>query len=197
PPPPTCTSPLSLHDALPIFEALPRGARAPVLDTISALQYRLAEHIASVLKSDQTAQVIETFVDRQVDKLLERRLNETVSEDTIALIRGFAEERYEAFVSDENFEGKVFSFVSDRIDDLARTDATLAEMLSPNTIGLIKERIDQQVPPIVHNLADIAASRNTRHRIGALIKREADEYYERLSFIKKIFISPDRIYYEV
>jgi len=180
-----------------LIEALPRGARAPVLDTISALQYRLAEHIASVLKSDQTAQAIETFVDRQVDKLLERRLNETVSEDTIALIRGFAEERYEAFVSDENFEGKVYSFVSDRIDDLARTDATLAEMLSPNTIGLIKERIDQQVPPIVHNLADIAASRNTRHRIGALIKREVDEYYERLSFIKKIFISRERIYYEV
>src|SRR2546421_11228380 len=92
-----------------LIEALPRGARAPVLDTIAALQYRLAEHIASVLKSEQTAQAIETFVDRQVDKLLERRLNETVSEDTIALIRGFAEERYEAFVSDENFEGKVYS----------------------------------------------------------------------------------------
>ena len=185
----------TIHPSL--IEALPRGARAPVLDTISALQYRLAEHIASVLKSDHTAQAIETFVDRQVDKLLERRLNETISEDTIALIRGFAEERYEAFVSDENFEGKVYSFVSDRIDDLASTDAKLAEMLSPNTIGLIKERIDQQVPPIVHNLADIAASRNTRQRIGALIKREVDEYYERLSFIKKIFISRERIYYEV
>src|SRR5207253_9323926 len=142
----------------------------------AARAYRLAEHMASVLKSDPTAQAIDTFVDRQVDKLLERRLNEAVSEDTIALIRGFAEERYEAFVSDENFEGKVFSFVSERIDDLERTDATLAEMLSPETVGLIKERIDQQVPPIVHNLADIAVSRNTRHRIGALIKRVVDVY---------------------
>ena len=84
-----------------------------------------------------------------------------------------------------------------RIDDLARTDATLAEMFSPDTIALIKERIDQQVPPIVHHLADIAASRNTRQRIGALIKREVDDYYDRLSFIKKIFISRERIYYEV
>jgi uncharacterized membrane protein YheB (UPF0754 family) len=185
----------TVHPSL--IEALPRGARAPVLDTISALQYRLAEHIASVLKSDQTAQAIETFVDRQVDKLLERRLNETISEDTIALIRGFAEERYEGFVSDENFEGKVYSFVSDRIDDLARTDATLAEMLSPETVGLVKDRIDRQVPPIAHTLADIAASGNTRVRIGALIKREVDEYYDRLSFIKKIFISRERIYSEV
>src|SRR5215813_11672212 len=124
-----------------LLEAIPRGARAPVLDTISALQLRLADHIAAVLKSDQTAQAIETFVDRQVDKLLERRLNETVSEDTIALIRSFAEERYQAFVNAEQFETKVTSFISDRIDDLARTDAPLAEMFSPETIGLIKQRI--------------------------------------------------------
>src|SRR5205085_12315277 len=75
-----------------LVEALPTAARAPVLDTISALQYRLAEHIASVLKSDQTAQAIETFVDRQVEKLLERRLNETISEETINLMRDFAED---------------------------------------------------------------------------------------------------------
>ena len=39
--------------------------------------------------------------------------------------------------------------------------------------------------------------KNTRQRIGALIKREVDEYYDRLSFFKKIFISRERIYYEV
>jgi uncharacterized membrane protein YheB (UPF0754 family) len=50
---------------------------------------------------------------------------------------------------------------------------------------------------VVHHLADIAASKNTRQRIGGLIKREVDEYYDRLSFIKKIFISRERIYYEV
>jgi len=180
-----------------LLEAIPRGAGAPVLDTISALQLRLAEHIASVLKSDHTAQAIETFVDRQVDQLLERRLGETVSEDTFALVRGFAEERFQAFVGAEQFEAKVTSFINDRIDELARTDATLAEMFSPATVALIKERIDQQVPPIVHNLAEIATNRSTRLRIGALIKREVDEYYERLSFIKKIFISRERIYYEV
>jgi uncharacterized membrane protein YheB (UPF0754 family) len=70
-------------------------------------------------------------------------------------------------------------------------------MLSPDTVALIKERIDQQVPPIVHHLADLAASQSTRQRIGALIKREVDEYYDRLSFFKKIFISRERIYYEV
>src|SRR5436305_2902184 len=108
----------TVHPSL--IEALPREARAPVLDTISALQYRLAEHIASVLKSDQTAQAIETFVDRQIDKLLERRLGETINEETFAILRSFVAERYLSFVNAEQFESMVYSFVSDRIDDLAR-----------------------------------------------------------------------------
>src|SRR5205809_4667644 len=80
-----------------LIEALPSGARAPVLDTIAALQLRLAEHVASVLRSDRTAQAIETLVDRQVDKLLERRLEETISEDTVAILRSFIEDRYQSF----------------------------------------------------------------------------------------------------
>lgn len=180
-----------------LLEALPTGARAPVLDTISALQYRLAEHIASVLKSEQTAEAIENFVDRQVDKLLERKLDETVSAETFALILEFAEDRFQGLVSEEAFEVKVRVFVGERLDDLARTNATLAEMFTPETIALIKERIDQQVEPIAHHLADIVTSKNTRLQIGSLIKHEVDDYYRQLSFLKKIFISRERIYQEV
>ena len=180
-----------------LIEALPTGARAPVLDTIAALQYRLAEHIAKVLKSQQTAAAIETFVDRQVDKLLERQLGETVSTETFDLIMGFAQDRFNGLVSEEVFEIKVRAFVSERIDDLAHTNASLAGMFTPETVALIKERVDRQVGPIAQHLADLAASPSTRQQIGALIKREVDEYYEQLSFLKKIFISRERIYREV
>ena len=180
-----------------LIEALPSGARAPVLDTIAALQYRLAEHIASVLKSEQTAEAIESFVDRQVDKLLERKLDETVSEEIFAQIVRFAEDRFRGLVSEAAFEARVRAFVSERLDDLARTDATLAEMFTPETVAVIKERIDQQVGPIAHHLADIVTSKNTRLQIGSLIKHEVDDYYRQLSFLKKIFISRERIYQEV
>lgn len=180
-----------------LIEALPTGARAPVLDTIAALQYRLAEHIASVLKSEQTSEAIEKFVDRQVDKLLERKLNETVSDETFAQVLGFAEGRFRDLVNDENFETNVGGFVSDRLGDLAGTHATLAEMFTPETATLIKDRISQQVKPIADHLADIVTSPTTRNQIGGLIKREVDDYYRDLSFLKKIFISRERIYREV
>lgn len=187
-----------LSTVYPSFiDALPSQARAPILDTISALQYRLAEYIAAMLKSEETAKAISSFVDRQIDELLSRKVGDTLSEEAFAGIVRFIEERLYRLVNEEGFEQKVRRFVSGRLDDLAQSNATLAEMFTPETIAYIKERIDQQIPPIVSQLAEIATSQNTRKQIGALIKLEVDEYYEHLSLIKKIFISRERIHREV
>lgn len=187
-----------LSTVYPSFiDALPSQARAPILDTISALQYRLAEYIATMLKSEETADAISSFVDRQVDELLSRRVADTVTEETFNQLLQYVEERFHRLLDEEGFEQKVKEFISGRLDELARSNATLAETFTPETVAFIKERIDSQVPPIVHHLADIATSQNTRKQIGALIKREVDDYYEQLSLIKKIFISRERIHREV
>jgi uncharacterized membrane protein YheB (UPF0754 family) len=187
-----------LSKVYPSFiDALPSHARAPILDTISALQYRLAEYVAAMLKSEETADAIGSFVDRQIDDLLARRVGDTLSEDQGNRILQFIQERFARLVNEEGLEEKISNFVSGRLDDLARSNETLAETFTPETVAFIKERIDSQVPPIVQHLADIATSQNTRKQIGALIKREVDDYYEQLSLIKKIFISRERIHREV
>src|SRR5215216_172152 len=179
------------------IDALPSQARAPILDTVSALQYRLAEYIAEMLRSEETATAIESFVDKQVDELLERRVGDMVSDRSLDQVLHFAEDQVHKLFATEGFETKVHEFVSGRLDDLAHSEATLAETFTPETIVFIKDRIDQQVPPIVHHLAEIATSPTTRKQIGGLIKLEVDQYYEQLSLIKKIFISRDRIHREV
>jgi uncharacterized membrane protein YheB (UPF0754 family) len=179
------------------IDALPAQARAPILDTISALQYRLAEYIAEMLRSEETADAIEHFVDKQVDELLDRRFDEMVSDKSLEHGLRFIEEQLQRLITADGFEAKVHEFISGRMDDLALSNATLAETFTPDTIAFIKDRIDQQVPPIVHQLADIATSQSTSKRIGGLIKLEVDQYYEQLSLIKKIFISRERIHREV
>lgn len=179
------------------IDALPAQARAPILDTISALQYRLAEYIAEMLKSDETAETIERFVDKQVGELLERRLDEMISDESLDQVLEFIQQMLQRLIGNDTFEQKVRDFVSGRLDDFSRSNATLVEAFTPETIAFIKDRIDQQVPPIVHHLADIATSQTTRKQIGALIKLEVDEYYEQLSLFKKIFISRERIHREV
>lgn len=179
------------------IDVLPAGVRAPVLDTIFALQYRLADYIAAMLKSEETERAIARFVDRQVDQLLERRIDEALSDDALTEVLRFIEERFQSLVSEDVFKSKVREFIFGRLDDLAHSNATLAQTFTPETVAFIKERIDQQVPPIVHHLADIATSQGTRKQIGALIKREVDDYYQQLSLFKKIFISRERIHREV
>ena len=179
------------------IDALPSQARAPILDTISALQFRLAEYIAEMLKSEETSDAIEHFVDKQVDELLERRVGDMVKDESVDRVLNFVEERLQRLTATDGFERKVHEFVAGRLDDLASSSATLAETFTPDTIAFIKDRIDQQVPPIVHHLADIATSQPTRKQIGSLIKLEVDQYYEQLSLFKKIFISRERIHREV
>jgi uncharacterized membrane protein YheB (UPF0754 family) len=179
------------------LDALPKGARAPVLEALAALQLRVAEHIASVLKSEETAEALGRFVDRRVDELLSKRLGEAVGEAAFEQVLGFVEGRFRDIVNERGFERKVRDFVAARVDDLARSEATLAEMFTPETVAVIKERVDREVPPIVRHLTDIATNQKTRSQIGALIKREVDDYYRQLSFFKKMFVSRERIHTEV
>ena len=187
-----------LSTSYPSFiEALPTAARAPVLDAISALQYRVSDYITNVLKSEETALRLNAFIDARVNELLARRLSDTVNEETFEQILRFIEDRFRGLVNEPTLGAKVRDFVSARLDDLANSRATLAEVFTPATVSIIKERIDEQVPPVAHHLAEIATSQNTRARIGALIKREVDEYYQQLSFFKKIFVSRGKIHSEV
>ncbi|HKR13562.1 MAG TPA: DUF445 family protein [Pyrinomonadaceae bacterium] len=179
------------------IDALPSQARAPILDTISALQYRLAEYIAEMLRSEETAEAIERFIDKQIDELLERNFGDLIDNRSVDQLLDFVQQRLQGFIGNEGFEERVREFVSGRLDDLSQSNATLAETVTPDTIAFIKRRIDQEVPPIVHHLADIASSQTTRKQIGALIKLEVDQYYEQLSLFKKIFVSRERIHHEV
>lgn len=187
-----------LNTSYPSFiDLLPKAARVPVLDAVSGLQYRIADYIINVLRSEETAEAVNGFIDRRVEHILAKRLNDTVEAETFEQILKFVEDRFRGIVTEQGFEQKVRDFVSSRLEEIANSRATLAEMFTPETVALIKERIDTQIPPIVHHLADIATNKNTRTQIGTLIKREVDEYYGQLSFFKKIFVSRDKIHREV
>ena len=60
----------------------------------------------------------------------------------------FVQQRVQGFISNADFERRVSEFVSGRLDDLSRSNATFAETVTPDTIAFIKGRIDQEVPPI-------------------------------------------------
>jgi uncharacterized membrane protein YheB (UPF0754 family) len=179
------------------IEALPATMRAPILDALSALQMRVADYIAGIMRSEETAAAVNAFIDRRVDELLARRLSDAVDDETYEQIIRFVEDRFHNIVNERGFEGKVRDFVSARVEELAASRATLAEVFTPEAVAIIKERIDAQLGPIAEHLAEIASNKKTRTQIGALIKREVDEYYGQLNFFKKIFVSRERIHGEV
>jgi uncharacterized membrane protein YheB (UPF0754 family) len=180
-----------------LIETLPSNLRAPVLDAITSLQFKVAEHIEGVLKSEESLATITGFVERRVDEVLSRRVSSVVDDETFEKIVGFMEERIHAAVNSYELEQKVRAFVGRRVDDLANTPTPLGEMFTPDAITLLKEKAAEQIAPMAHHLTEIAAAERTRNQIGALIKTEVHNYYEALPFFKKIFVSRDNLLGEV
>ena len=180
-----------------LIETLPANIREPVLDAISSLQLKIAEHIKRVLESEETVETIRGFVGRRVDEFLSRRISETVDEETFLKIIGFLETRIRSVVKEPTFERKINDFISRRIDDLANTQTPLGEMFTGDAVALLKEKANGQIEPIIHRIAEIATAERTRNQISALIKREVHDYYENLAFFKKMFVSRENLLREV
>lgn len=180
-----------------LVEALPSGLRESVLDGITAVQFKLAEHIETLLQSPESVASINDFVARRVDDILSMRVSEVVDDELFEKIIDFVNERIKAAVGSDSLEEKIGEFIGSRIDDLVHTDTPLGSMFTADAVELLKEKANEQVEPVIHRLTELAAAERTRSQIGALIKREVHEYYEALPFFKKIFVSRENLLGEV
>ncbi len=191
------TNDILAEDYPSLIEALPKGIREPILDAISALQHKLAEHINDVLKSDESLDAIRGFVTRRVDDVMGKRVADVIDNESFEKIVGFLNERVSSAVRAKAFEENVRDFISRRLDDLMNAETPLGGMFTADAVALLKEKASDQIEPVIHQLAELAAAEKTRTQISALIKREVHEYYENLSFFKKIFVSRETLLGEV
>ena len=191
------TNDLLAEDYPSLIEALPKNVREPVLDAISALQLKLADHIKAVLKSEESLETIRGFVTRRVDDVLSKRVSEVVDDAAFGKIVGFVDERIRTAVKAKVFETNIRDFIGRRIDDLVSSETPLGKMFTDDAVALLKEKANEQIEPAIRQIADIAATEKTRNQISALIKHEVHDYYENLSFFKKIFVSRDTLLGEV
>jgi uncharacterized membrane protein YheB (UPF0754 family) len=180
-----------------LIDTLPSNFRESILDTIFSLQLKIAEHIENVLASEETLETISGFVDRRVDEVLSQRISATIDDQTFQTILDFLEIRINSIVHQPELEARINEFISKRVDDLANTLTPLGDMFTDEAVGLLKEKAEEQIEPITHQLAQIATAERTRNQISALIKHEVHDYYEQLPFFKRMFVSRENLLKEV
>ena len=191
------TDELLSQDYPSLIEALPKNVREPILDAISALQLKLAEHIKSVLQSDESRDAISDFVTRRVDDVLGKRISDVIDDESFAKIVAFLDERIHTAVKSKSFETNIRDFIGRRLDELINSETPLGLMFTDDAVALLKEKANEQIEPAIHQLTELAAAEKTRDQISALIKHEVHDYYENLSFFKKIFVSRETLLAEV
>ncbi len=180
-----------------LIESLPENLRQPILEAIESLENKIGFYVENVIKSEETVEAVQGFVERRVDEVLTQTFDEALTEKTYNQILNFAETRARSIVREPALEEKIGKFIARRVDDLANTQTPLREMFTDEAISLLKEKAIEQIEPIVHQLAGLATEDRTKKQIGALIKKEVHNYYEQLPFIKKFFVSRDNLLSEV
>lgn len=191
------TNELLSRDYPSLIDALPTNLRAPVLDAITSLQFKIAGHIEEVLRSEESLDTIRGFVTRRVDEFLSKRVSEVVDDEAFRKLSVFFEDRIESAVNSPALEERVREFVNRRVDDIANTMTPLGSLFTADAVAVLKEKANEQIEPVVHRLTELAAAEKTRNQISALIKHEVHEYYEGLPFFKKIFVSRENLLDEV
>ncbi len=180
-----------------LIEVLPATVRAPVLDALAALQFKIAEHIEIVLKSDESLEAIRGFVTRRVDEFLSKRASELIDEASYKSLIEFLDGRIDIAINSTALEARVREFIDRRVEEVVNAETSLGALLTDDAVNLLKEKAAEQIEPVVHRLTELAAEERTRNQIGALIKHEVHEYYEALPFFKKIFVSRENLLNEV
>lgn len=180
-----------------LIDVLPKNIRESVLDAIAGLQHKLADHIRGVLSSVDSLEAIRGFVTRRVDDVLGKRVSEVVDDREFERIVKFLDERMRSALKAKAFEANIRDFIGRRLDELVTSDTPLGRMFTDDAIELLKEKANEQIEPAIHQLAELAAAEKTRNQIGALIKHEVHDFYENLSFFKKIFVSRENLLDEV
>lgn len=180
-----------------IIESLPENLRQPILEAIESLENKIGFYVGNVVKSEETVEAVQGFVERRVDEILTQTFSDALTDKTYNKLLNFAETRARSIVREPALEEKIRKFIGKRVDDLANTNTPLREMFTDDAISLLKEKAAEQIEPIVHQLAGLATEDRTKKQIGALIKKEVHNYYEQLPFIKKFFVSRDNLLSEV
>lgn len=180
-----------------LIESLPENLRQPILEAIESLENKIGFYVGNVVKSEETVEAVQGFVERRVDEILTQTVSDTLTDETYNKLLNFAETRARSLVREPALEEKIRKFIGKRVDDLANTQTPLREMFTADAITLLKEKAAEQIEPIVHQLAGLATEDRTKKQIGALIKKEVHNYYEQLPFIKKFFVSRDNLLSEV
>jgi uncharacterized membrane protein YheB (UPF0754 family) len=180
-----------------LIDALPERVRPAAMEVIAGLQLKLAEHVRETLQSEESTALVRRFIIERIDEAVSKRVSDVVDDDLFEKIIGFLEQRIASAVRSKVFEENVRDFISRRLETLIAGDVPLGQMFTEDTVALLKEKANDQIGPLIHQLSELAAADKTKNQISALIKREVHDYYQELSFFKKIFVSREALMGEV
>ncbi len=159
----------------PLESLIPEEFRREWEDALKALQDRIREEIARVLRDARTEASVRQRIHAHVEDLWERPLKDILPESLWSELPERLGDALARLAHDEAFEARVRAFLDERIDALLQDERPLRAYLPPKLQEAAYEKLGELLPLMLEKLAAVLEDEGLKKRIKLQLYELADK----------------------
>ena len=189
-------SALLLQDLGPLPSLIPKGYQIYFDVAVKAVTYQAQEGIHTFVASSAFAAIVETAIDRQLDRLLATRLADIFPGSEREGGYAFIEKNLARMLANPAMEQWIETFVQQKVYGALRQEKALADILPESLQEFVVDIIEEQTPALLDKLAVVISEPEIRDKIVKGVRAGVEHFIASMgpmAGIIKTFLSMETV----
>ncbi len=167
-------------------EELPPDINAMVQRFVSELGPKAADRVAAWADSEEFTALLDGFLDRLEADIGEKPLSESLTDERRGMIAGSVRRWVSDLAEHDELEDTLRTFVSTRLERMARDDTPLLDRLPPGLVGAVEAAITDYLPVALERLGALLGDPAARERVEFALRDAFDHSVRELLLHERI-----------
>ncbi len=181
----------------PLETLVPKRFRRRFRELVDLLRGKLVKLVFDYLQSEQFAQKLHDYLQRQGDQLLARDLSSFLTPQRYRDLQLHLDNKLSRFFQSPKMATMVGNYVDRKTEKLLASDRPLRELLPADLTELILSQLEKELPPLVEKFGGMLYDPQFRARLVAKGKQAIDAFLDSLGGLAGLlsgFIDLNKIY---
>ncbi|PLX82746.1 MAG: DUF445 domain-containing protein [Desulfuromonas sp.] len=181
----------------PPVELVPREMRNRFRDLVDMGRWKVVARLGQYLASDDFADELHGYLQRQGDALLSRDLSSFLTEEREEALQGHIREKLGQWLQSPELARTVERLVDDRVESLLQSRRSLREILPSDLVDLVLNQLEQELPELLEKLSTLLYDPDVRQRLIVKAREGIEGFLDSLEGLAGLlsgFVNLDNIY---
>jgi uncharacterized membrane protein YheB (UPF0754 family) len=149
---------------------------------------KISDEINNVLDREDTVDVVRHFVDQEINKLLEIRLDSVIDKKHVSKLESIIKRVVTKVYKSTGIKDRAYSILNTKLDDFIFSSKKVKEVLSPEMLDVIEKNVVQQTEDLTKALFLRMKKEDTLRGMESEIKSKAKTHIKNVKFIPRIIL---------